>query len=313
VFTATVGHARTVARRVSPAGVLVDAAPFDINNNPAGQFAATAATDGSTTLVTWYDYRSGSADIYGARVQGATILDGVSTGFPISTATGPQYTPRVTFGAGNFLVVWEDQRGGGSDVYGTRVSPSATVLDGVATGIALAAVPGSDQRSPWPASNGSGYFVAWEDTRNTATAGSDIYGTRMSAAGVVSDPAGIQICNNGNHQFTPSVAFGGGNYQVVWQEGTRTGLYGNRVTTAGALLDGPAGAQITSAPLVNVRVASPQISVAGAGFYLAWSEFPNPATVPGGWRGGQPDQLGQRPALFRGGRGCRQLPRGLAG
>ena len=191
------------------------------------------------------------------------------------------------------------------------MSASAAVLDGVATGIALAAVPGSDQRSPWPASDGSGYFVAWEDTRNTATAGNDIYGTRMSAAGVVSDPAGIRICNNVNHQYTPSVAFGGGNYQVVWPEGLRTGLYGNRVTTAGALLDGPAGAQIASTPLVNVRIARPQISVAGAGFYLAWDEFATPESSerrvriandaddrPRRWRGRQPGQLRQQPALL---------------
>ena len=71
----------------------------------------------------------------------------------------------------------------------------------------------SDQTAPWVASNGTDYFVAFQDQRN---ASSDIYGARVTSAGVVTDPAGIPICNDPFSQSAPSVAFGGGNYQVVW-------------------------------------------------------------------------------------------------
>src|SRR5207244_336680 len=102
-----------------------------LGDAPGNQVEPAAAFDGTNYLVVWDDERAsadGTKDIYGARVTpDGTVLDRV--GFAISTANDDQFAPAVAFDGTNFLVVWGDQRGATTDVYGARVTPDGTVLD----------------------------------------------------------------------------------------------------------------------------------------------------------------------------------------
>jgi uncharacterized repeat protein (TIGR01451 family) len=263
---------RTFGQRISPAGTLVDAAAFAIGQTAVCQGAASASTNGTTTLVAWEDHRNhpvSGTDIYGARVAGGIVLD--EPAFPISTANTDQLRPRIASAGSNWIVVWEDLRNGDKDVFAARVAGSGVVLDPPVTGLAVSALPGSGQWEPWPASDGSDYFVAWRDDRNWSTTRFDAYGARVTAAGSVLDPAGIQLCNHDNDQYNPSVAFGGGNYQVVWQDFRGPGLFANRVSpSTGAILDGPAGSEITG---VTKLAFVPTIFATGSGFYVGWYSY----------------------------------------
>jgi len=67
------------------------------------------------------------------------------------TAAGDQTPPRVTYGGGNWFVVWGDFRSvTESDLYGARVSTAGTVLD--SAGIAISTEAG-DQGEPWVTSD----------------------------------------------------------------------------------------------------------------------------------------------------------------
>jgi uncharacterized repeat protein (TIGR01451 family) len=272
VFAAT---CRTWGRRVTSAGAIVDPAPFPIS--PASSVCetrASAASDGgAVTLVVWENNATTSnVDISGARVQGSSVLD--PGGIPISTSPHTQSLPRVTYGAGNWLVVWEDWAPNlaSRDVSGARVSPSGTVLDPLVTGIAISTLPASDESSPWPASDGSAYFVVWTDGRNPSP---DIYGARVTASGVVVDLSGLAVCNQPDTQGAASVAWGAGSYQVVWEDFRGPGPFGNRVVPAtGALLDGPAGTAIAGTAPITDFVRNPRIFAAGSGFYLGWDRNP---------------------------------------
>jgi hypothetical protein len=227
--------------RVSPSGTVLDPGGFPISTAPELQDFSALAFDGTNYLVAW---SSGHfpADIYAARVTpSGTVLD--PGGIAVSTAAGEQNVPAVAFDGANSLVVWEDGRNATYDVYGARVSPAGAVLD--PAGVAVSSAPGT-QWAPKLAFDGTNYLVAWQDGRNGDGSTADVYGARVSPALSVLDVSGIPISTATNSQLTPSVAFGGTTFFVVWSD-LRAGIgaYGTRVASDGTVLD-PSGIAITA-------------------------------------------------------------------
>jgi hypothetical protein len=99
----------------NPEGMLLSMAP-------QGQISPTVACDGSNYLVVWHDERY-DHDILGTRIsQSGQIID--PCGIEISTAQDAQFDPAVTFGFGEYFVVWTDY---GFNLWGARVSQDGTV------------------------------------------------------------------------------------------------------------------------------------------------------------------------------------------
>ena len=100
-----------------------------------------------------------------------------------------------------------------------------------------------DQQRPAVASDGTNFFVVWEDRRNSDTMW-DIFGARVSPGGEVLDPGGIPISTYPeNYQHDPAVAWDGAGYLVAWADDRdntppRNALrvYGRRVRTDGTVL-----------------------------------------------------------------------------
>jgi large repetitive protein len=125
------GGGNVYGARVTPQGVVLDTAGFDISRAPSGSISPDLCFDGTNFLVVWDDYRSLDwKDIYGARVAPqSTVLD--STGFVISHAGHGRSAPAPAFDGTNFLVAWHDSRSGSDcDIYGARVTPGGTVFEG---------------------------------------------------------------------------------------------------------------------------------------------------------------------------------------
>jgi hypothetical protein len=239
-------------------------------SGPAPSFQQFPALDydGTNYLIVWQDYRSGEPDIYGARVTPTgTVLDGA--GIAISTAPGGQIQPSLAFDGTNYLVTWSDARTGPANVYGARVSTAGTVLDPV--GIAISTGPLA-RSSPAVAFDGTNYLVVWEDRRANGLT-SDVYGSRVSSAGAVLDPAGIPISTAADDQTQPEVAFDGTNYLVAWEDsraGSTYDVYGARVTAAGAVLD-PAGIPIST--VANDTFPNPPaVAFDGTNYLVAWED-----------------------------------------
>jgi hypothetical protein len=239
--------------RVTGAGEVLDPDGIPISTASADQLAPAAAGGPvAATLVVWQDGRnlaSSGTDIYGSRVSSAgAVLD--ADGLPICTVNGEQYSPAAAFNATNYLVVWSDERNlgvTGVDVYGARVTTSGRVLDSPNIPIIQTA---GDDIFPAVASDAGSFLVVWEDGRNSATTGDEIYGTRITGGGVVSDPGGLAIAVAPGYEATPAVAASDTNYLVVWQDDRNSAtngadIYGARVTTGGVVLD-PAGVAINT-------------------------------------------------------------------
>jgi len=176
------------------------------------QTTASLAFDGTNFLVVWEDERINSKrDIFGARVslQGE-ILDPI--GIPICTSQNIQSAVNVAWGGQNYLVVWQDWRNGNMAVYGARVDLEGNVLD--PDGFLIA---GGSEWAMYPAvaSDGTNFFVVWShDKLDTFY---DIYGTRVTPDGEILDPGGILICATYLFEVTPSIAYNGSVYLVVWE------------------------------------------------------------------------------------------------
>jgi len=110
-------------------------------------------------------------------------------------------------------------------------------------------VPAYDEQSrPRVRFGGGNYLVVWKDARaNGQPNGTDVYGTRVTPAGVVLDPSGIPISTGLGNEYDPDAAFDGTNWLVVWTD-ERTGtpqIRGARLSTGGTMLD-PTGFTIVS-------------------------------------------------------------------
>ena len=253
--------------RVDTSGTVLDPSGILISTADDDQRCPSIAFDGTNYLVVWTDERSGSADIYGARVTpSGDVLD--TAGIPISTATDWQYSPSIAFDGTNYLVVWEDYRNGSDyDIYGARVDTSGTVLD--PSGILISPAD-DDQRCPSIAFDGINYLVAWLDYRSYF--GCDIYGARVSPSGTVLEPLGIPVSVADDEQLYPSIAFDGTNYLVVWED-WRSGsdIYGARVTSSGRVLD------ISGIPISTAGYAQywPSIAFDGTNYLVVWEDYRN--------------------------------------
>jgi hypothetical protein len=295
------GNAQPALPPFDPAPFLIDTTivPLPVN---CPQTTPRAAFDGTNYLMVWSGPWHGSTDsIVGTRLtQSGSILDAGGIRLGIGTAPG------VAFGAGNYLVVWEQDSAircarvtlagavidtpltvsgvhgaapavtfdgidylvtwGGQDLYAARVSPAGAVLD--PGGILVSGASGV-QEFPAVASDGANCLVTWQDARPGGYY--DIYGARITPQGSVLDPGGIAISTAAFSQSSPAIAFDGTNYLVAWQDYRTTDfdIYAGRVTPAGAVLD-PDGLPIATSAIYQ---RYPSLAYGQGSYLVTWERW----------------------------------------
>jgi hypothetical protein len=251
--------------RIGPEMVPLDAAAIPIGTTGGQLDSPELACDPENYLAVWRDWSLGG--VYGARVAPTgEVLD--PHGFTI-TRGQPQHegNPCAAFNGTCYLVVWQEgQAGGDDDIYAARVSTDGAVIDSVA--IPICTDP-AHQSVPRVASDGTNFIVVWSDERGGSSS-KDIFGARVSAAGVVLDPNGILICPSAGWLSHACVAFDGGNYVVAWPD-DRNGyddIYAARVAPDGAVLDST-GIAVCTAPRDQ---GSPAAACCGSNLLIAWQD-----------------------------------------
>lgn len=253
--------------RVDTSGAVIDSLEIAISEASGDQRSPAVASEGGSCLVVWHADTSVWTDIYGARVDtSGTVLD--PSGIPISTAESFQVAPALAFDGTNYLVVWEDWRSETNfDLYGARVSPAGSLLD--TSGIAIL-TSGYHQELPCITFDGANYVVAWSEIRDATN--SHVYAARVDTSGVVLDPGGIAVCTLGHVAQYPSVAFGGANSFVVWEDKRSAydfDVYGARVTQDGTVLD-PEGVHVSTAASWQ---ESPYVAFDGTNYLTVWHAY----------------------------------------
>ncbi|MGC4119156.1 MAG: hypothetical protein QM765_32235 [Myxococcales bacterium] len=236
--------------RVTPSGAVLDPSGIAISTAADDQTAPRVSWTPPNYLVVWADKRgAANTDIYGARVSAeGAVVD--PSGLAISTATGNQLAPSVATDGTNYLVVWCDARSGSARPYASRVSAAGTLLD--PTGVSLASTSACSDTAA--AYDGTRYLAVWSS--------SSVYSARLSSAAVALDPTPL-LLGSGGH---PRVAFDGLNFLAVYEKSS--GVFGSRVTGAGAILD-PTGLPI--APYASSTVKDmPDLACDGSACFVVW-------------------------------------------
>lgn len=241
------GQDDVYAQHVDASGVLRWAPNGDsLCLAPGNQFFPVIASDGAGgAIVTWYDDRGTSDDIYAQRVSAAGAPLWNVDGDSLCAFAGSQSNPAIVAdGSGGAIVTWQDTRSVTSHVFGIRVTAAGTIGTGWPVGGAAICTAGGGQTLPTITSDGAGgAIVAWQDFRNGTD--NDIYAQRINGSGqTVWQINGDSLCTFAGSQFNAAIASdGAGGAIVAWQDG-RSGashIYAQRIDAAGVPQWGPGG------------------------------------------------------------------------
>lgn len=247
-----------------------------VNLSPAanGQGSPTIVSDGAGgAIVTWYDGRGSSYDIYAQRINASGAAAWTSAGVAICTAANDQLYPTIApDGAGGAIITWWDSRSGNYDIYAQRINASGAVL-WAANGVVICNAANTQSYPVIVSDGAAGAIVAWQDARSGDY---DIYVQRVNASGAVQWTAnGVPIGSAVNDQSAPAlVADGVGGAIVTWHDSRSGGydIYAERINGAGSVL--------WIFPTVVCGAASNQLSPTiasdgGANTIITWNDNRN--------------------------------------
>jgi MYXO-CTERM domain-containing protein len=257
--------------RFDGTGTLVDEEPQTVSEAERLQIAPALTFDGSQFVAAWSDARAATRDIFAGRIatDGSRLDD---DGFNVTSAPRDQTSPDIAWSDGSSgLVVWQDRSSGNFDIVGGIVDSSGTVT---VTDMIICDGAG-DQLRPAVAFDPatSLYLTVWTDRRG-GQGTNDIYGARVDTSGNVLDPCGVPISSATGLQVVPDVAFGGGDFLVVWEDrriDPRGDVFAARVDVTSSAVtvmdaEGLAIAEGTG------RQAEPSVTFTSSGFAVAWSD-----------------------------------------
>lgn len=242
---------------VSPDGNLVGT-DFAISTAPKNQGGPAVAYDSvrDRFLEVWTDSRNSLSgkDIFGQLVNSDGTLAGTLVGenFSITTENTDQFRPAVAYSEANdlFMVIWVDCRDNagscsqriqvGTMIFGQLIDANGTLVNG---SFPITSVMANHTEPVVAYNNVDGQFlVVWEDGRNLAASGTDIFGQRVRGNGMFlgnNFPISAAMAD----QNRPTVAHSPTDNQflVIWSDArnkstTKNDIFGQAVSGDGTLV-----------------------------------------------------------------------------
>lgn len=206
--------------RMNPSGIALDnQVGFKIADN--GYYPSVAYDNvDDVFMAVWHQGDFGSLTVWGALIDTEGELLSPDN-FLICNDPQDKENARIAFGGTNFMVIWYDWRPNSDQLigscYGTRVTAQGAVLDKPAFKIAERV---RGEIFPNIVFDGTDFVAVWSTDSFAANKFrlSDVYATRITTAGLVLDRQAIPVSTAFEHQFGPSIGFGGDKYLVVWND-----------------------------------------------------------------------------------------------
>ncbi len=226
-------------------------------------------------IIVWRDFRNGNGDIYYQRYNNVGTALEVNKKVNDDTESASQgYTSISMDGAGNYVIVWDDDRytNYDTDIYYQRYTSTGAAL-GVNTKVNHD-IDSVKQWDPTIAMDITGnYVVVWVDERN---GNSDIYLQRFTSTGAALG-VNTKVNDDGINadQVSPSISMDAlGNFVITWQDfrNSNWDVYYQRYTDTGTGL----GTNTKVNDDVNEFQYYPSISMDASGnFIIVWQDFRN--------------------------------------
>ncbi len=228
------GTYQVYVQRITTFGAIVwTANGVPLTAVPGARYQPRLVSDGTGgAIVTWFDLRGGTNDIYAQRVNASGSVMWAANGVALCAAVGDQIAPVIiSDGAGGAIVTWVDFRSGGVGVYAQRINASGAV-QWPANGVPVALTAPYTPYNPGIVPDGAGgALVAW-DTSN------DVYAQRINPSGVVQWAVnGVALTSAANTQmYSTIISDGSGGAIVTWEDyrsGTDFDIYAQRINGVG--------------------------------------------------------------------------------
>ncbi|MFY8127840.1 MAG: T9SS type A sorting domain-containing protein [Chitinophagaceae bacterium] len=257
-------------------------------NNTQSNMRLLTAGAGGEVFAVWQDPRIATTNthIYAQKITATGTVSWTANGVNLNASqSNNKGNPQIiSDGGSGAIIVWDDNRAANNDqgIYAQKLNSSG-IEQWTAGGVLIADVAGStnNQRNPYLTSDQSGgAIIAWQDTRNTATTGSDIYAQRVNSAGVVQWATdGVLICNAAGAQpnsTSSGFAVVGDNANgaiIIWDD-ARIGssdidIMAQRINSAGVVQWASNGIGIANRTGSNQRTLTNVLSD-GSDYIIAW-------------------------------------------
>jgi hypothetical protein len=214
----SVNQSSILGAQVTPEGEVLVPDSINLGGDACyNQKRPAIASDGTNAMVVWeHQVDVDNWSVCGRRLDSEGNIFGPRK--QISIGSNTQANGSAAWNGENFLVVWQDLREGRyADLYGIRIDTAGEAIDPAVFTICRHQERSENPEVAW---NGESFLVVWQDRRNNVDW--DIYGTLVSADGVVSDTNGFAIATvtgspgNAFHEESPALDWCGESYLVVW-------------------------------------------------------------------------------------------------
>ncbi len=264
------------AGRIDGGGNRLDGNGFSIDDGLTAERFPAVACNGTNCLFCWQDGNPPNEDPVARRFDPFAGTIDISNIALKTNRQGRDSRCDVAYdGTANYVAVWQDSRAGNFDIYAGRVAAAdGTSLDVMTNGIL---VTGAIRNQTIPSitfdSVNNQFLVAWQDLRGGDGTTSDVYGARLSTAGVVLDATGRLYSGGVNDQLAPAIAFGASRSLVTWQDNRREvdGRFDIQATQVNAN-GGVTNSTGTVLALAQGRQTSAAIAHDGTRYFVVYSD-----------------------------------------
>ncbi|HHS14371.1 MAG TPA: T9SS type A sorting domain-containing protein [bacterium] len=260
------------AQRINGSGTLLwGSQGTAVTTAPDNQSNHAIISDGQGGVVAvWQDYRNLEYDIYAQRIDSSGTALWSADGIEICTYSDHQLSPVITQSDTLFIIAWQDNRNGNSDVYAQALSSEGVPLWSH-QGIPVCTELGTQmQLSICPGPQG-GAILTWSDNRNMY----DIYAQALSADGSPQwQTGGMPVIAYEGYQYQPqALSNGAGGAFVIWLD-NRTmsdlNLYAQQIDMNGNRMWAGEGVPVTVAN--GTQQSNRAVSDGSGGFFAFWHD-----------------------------------------